>query len=343
MSGLVQVTSSPSLGHADPGLSTVRHSNWMGSFIATAEAILCLSFSSSKATLGTPPFRCPLACRTPSPSITPWIVRPTSLRLRRWTWLPRRSPLTLSTPYPHIFLPTNRGPFTSKMAFWSFQSWCQKSCWTGAVKGFWTSSTGRWQKVTWENCPSQCWTLEAKATLSCRRNNRHEGCFSSRERGLQRTHCEQDPRLCLGRNPSGSEMRWDDTQSSCLLILYRPGAPFKEFVTLPAILDYVEAFTGPTIRAMHTMLINKPPDSGKLTSRHPLHQVFNNNTYLKCQVSSETISSMDVGPPLLSFSTGRPDCVCLDCHGTHWWQKRLSGGASWNACRVWSIAAWLSR
>ncbi|KAK6022151.1 Phytanoyl-CoA dioxygenase [Ostertagia ostertagi] len=24
--------------------------------------------------------------------------------------------------------------------------------------------------------------------------------------------------------------------------------------------------------AMHTMLINKPPDSGKLTSRHPMHQ-----------------------------------------------------------------------
>jgi phytanoyl-CoA hydroxylase len=25
---------------------------------------------------------------------------------------------------------------------------------------------------------------------------------------------------------------------------------------------------------MHTMLINKPPDTGLLTSRHPLHQVF---------------------------------------------------------------------
>jgi len=38
------------------------------------------------------------------------------------------------------------------------------------------------------------------------------------------------------------------------------------------ILDYVEGFTGPNIQAMHTMLINKPPDSGKKTSRHPLHQ-----------------------------------------------------------------------
>lgn len=37
-------------------------------------------------------------------------------------------------------------------------------------------------------------------------------------------------------------------------------------------LDYVQCFTGPNIRAMHTMLINKPPDSGNRTSRHPLHQ-----------------------------------------------------------------------
>ena len=43
------------------------------------------------------------------------------------------------------------------------------------------------------------------------------------------------------------------------------------FVCLPW-QDYVEAFTGPNIRAMHPMLINKPPDSGKMTSRHPLHQ-----------------------------------------------------------------------
>ncbi|XP_004451758.1 phytanoyl-CoA dioxygenase, peroxisomal isoform X1 [Dasypus novemcinctus] len=44
------------------------------------------------------------------------------------------------------------------------------------------------------------------------------------------------------------------------------------YCTLPEILRYVECFTGPDIMAMHTMLINKPPDSGKKTSRHPLHQ-----------------------------------------------------------------------
>ncbi|XP_076428871.1 phytanoyl-CoA dioxygenase, peroxisomal [Peromyscus maniculatus bairdii] len=44
------------------------------------------------------------------------------------------------------------------------------------------------------------------------------------------------------------------------------------YCTLPQILKYVECFTGPNIMAMHTMLINKPSDSGKKTSRHPLHQ-----------------------------------------------------------------------
>uniref|UniRef100_A0A0B7AXV4 phytanoyl-CoA dioxygenase n=1 Tax=Arion vulgaris TaxID=1028688 RepID=A0A0B7AXV4_9EUPU len=44
------------------------------------------------------------------------------------------------------------------------------------------------------------------------------------------------------------------------------------YCALPEVVDYVAAFTGPDVVAMHTMLINKPPDSGKLTSRHPMHQ-----------------------------------------------------------------------
>ncbi|KAI5942589.1 Phytanoyl-CoA dioxygenase, peroxisomal [Manis javanica] len=44
------------------------------------------------------------------------------------------------------------------------------------------------------------------------------------------------------------------------------------YCTLPEILKYVECLTGPNIMAMHTMLINKPPDSGKKTSRDRMHQ-----------------------------------------------------------------------
>ena len=44
------------------------------------------------------------------------------------------------------------------------------------------------------------------------------------------------------------------------------------YIQLPQILKYVACFTGPDIKSVHTMLINKPPDPGTLTSRHPLHQ-----------------------------------------------------------------------
>jgi len=37
-------------------------------------------------------------------------------------------------------------------------------------------------------------------------------------------------------------------------------------------LKYVEPLVGKNIAAMHTMLINKPPDPGTKSSRHPLHQ-----------------------------------------------------------------------
>lgn len=45
-----------------------------------------------------------------------------------------------------------------------------------------------------------------------------------------------------------------------------------EYCCLPEVVDYVECFLGPNVVAMHTMLINKPPDPGKLSSRHPMHQ-----------------------------------------------------------------------
>lgn len=40
------------------------------------------------------------------------------------------------------------------------------------------------------------------------------------------------------------------------------------------LLNYVQCFTGTNIMAMHSMLINKPTDTGSMTSRHPMHQVI---------------------------------------------------------------------
>jgi phytanoyl-CoA hydroxylase len=45
-----------------------------------------------------------------------------------------------------------------------------------------------------------------------------------------------------------------------------------EYCCLPEVIKVVKSFCGDNIMAMHTMLINKCPDTGSLTSRHPLHQ-----------------------------------------------------------------------
>ncbi|CAJ0955648.1 unnamed protein product, partial [Mesorhabditis belari] len=48
-----------------------------------------------------------------------------------------------------------------------------------------------------------------------------------------------------------------------------------DYCKYPAIVDTVKDLIGTpnsNLLAMHTMLINKPPDSGSLTSRHPMHQ-----------------------------------------------------------------------
>ena len=57
---------------------------------------------------------------------------------------------------------------------------------------------------------------------------------------------------------------------------------FAQYIGDPLLLDYVENFTGPNVTAMHTMLINKPPDSGKMTSRHPWHQVSGSCFVILC-------------------------------------------------------------
>mmetsp|Transcript_2632 Transcript_2632/g.3209 ORF Transcript_2632/g.3209 Transcript_2632/m.3209 type:complete len:347 (-) Transcript_2632:2504-3544(-) len=45
-----------------------------------------------------------------------------------------------------------------------------------------------------------------------------------------------------------------------------------EYCKHPRILDYVECFTGPNIRSIHTMIIQKPVVTNAPSSRHPLHQ-----------------------------------------------------------------------
>ena len=87
-----------------------------------------------------------------------------------------------------------------------------------------------------------------------------------------------------------------------------------QYCSLPEILQYVECFTGPDIMAMHTMLINKPPDPGSKSSRHPLHQgrvhltytqeqrsgIYPCRGYLPTLISSLSLSPLSLSPLSLS-------------------------------------------
>ncbi|XP_069703088.1 phytanoyl-CoA dioxygenase, peroxisomal-like [Periplaneta americana] len=88
--------------------------------------------------------------------------------------------------------------------------------------------------------------------------------------------------ICEGRIPKGTmtlmkEVSLKDTEVKGELLYYKVqdiawDEVLSKYILHPKLLDYVECFTGPNIRAINSMIINKPPDSGKMTSKHPLHQ-----------------------------------------------------------------------
>uniref|UniRef100_A0A8C5YFA1 Phytanoyl-CoA dioxygenase, peroxisomal n=1 Tax=Microcebus murinus TaxID=30608 RepID=A0A8C5YFA1_MICMU len=89
--------------------------------------------------------------------------------------------------------------------------------------------------------------------------------------------CRQEVKplgLHIMRDVTISKSEYDpkNEQMVCKIQDFQEDEELFRYCTLPEILKYVECFTGPNIMAMHTMMINKPPDSGKKTSRHPLHQ-----------------------------------------------------------------------
>ncbi|KAG0418041.1 hypothetical protein HPB47_005170 [Ixodes persulcatus] len=79
------------------------------------------------------------------------------------------------------------------------------------------------------------------------------------------------PGLVVMKDVALLDAKSDERVINKLQELYMDDVLFG-YCTLPQILDYATSFCGPNLMAMHTMLINKPPDVGTLTSRHPLHQ-----------------------------------------------------------------------
>ncbi|KAJ3087981.1 hypothetical protein HK102_009842 [Quaeritorhiza haematococci] len=73
----------------------------------------------------------------------------------------------------------------------------------------------------------------------------------------------------LARSPEGKKMKGEKIIAK--VTDYSDDPVLFEYCQRPEVLDYVQCFTGPNIKAMHTMVINKPPNVGE-TGRHPLHQ-----------------------------------------------------------------------
>ncbi len=58
----------------------------------------------------------------------------------------------------------------------------------------------------------------------------------------------------------------------CIVVALQYDPVLSGYCTQAGILEHVQSIIGPDIMAMHTMLINKPPDPGTKSSRHPMHQ-----------------------------------------------------------------------
>ncbi|XP_046878640.1 phytanoyl-CoA dioxygenase, peroxisomal [Hypomesus transpacificus] len=83
----------------------------------------------------------------------------------------------------------------------------------------------------------------------------------------------QVPGLVVMRDVAISRSEFvQDQKAVSKLQDFQEDSELFRYCSLPQILKFVECFTGPNVMAMHTMLINKPPDAGKKTSRHPMHQ-----------------------------------------------------------------------
>uniref|UniRef100_T2MJ14 phytanoyl-CoA dioxygenase n=1 Tax=Hydra vulgaris TaxID=6087 RepID=T2MJ14_HYDVU len=108
--------------------------------------------------------------------------------------------------------------------------------------------------------------LVVKNLVSCEELKRYEERFSD---------------ICDKRVPCGEMTVMRDVNQTPLKnsnhLVYKiqdfqADSVLSNYFKNPSLLKYAECFVGKCIMAIHTMLINKPPDCGKKSSRHPIHQ-----------------------------------------------------------------------
>lgn len=101
---------------------------------------------------------------------------------------------------------------------------------------------------------------------------------------------------------------------------FQDDATFFKYCQSPDVLKYVQCFTGPHIRSIHTMLINKPPDVGP-TGRHPLHQDL---IYFPMRPAEKIVCSWTAMEPI----TRANGCLVV-MPGTHKGQLLEHGYPEW--------------
>jgi len=82
-----------------------------------------------------------------------------------------------------------------------------------------------------------------------------------------------------------------------------------EYCRHPDVIKYVTGIIGPNLRSVHTMLINKPPDVGVGSSRHPLHQDL---WYFPFRPAEHVVAAWTA----MQHIDRENGCLCVD-PGTH--------------------------
>lgn len=89
---------------------------------------------------------------------------------------------------------------------------------------------------------------------------------------LCRKEVKVSPKMVFMRDISKKGVDKTKVENVTKLQLFQEDPVLKNFSENPKTLRFVKAFTGPSCSSCNSMLIQKPPDPGTRSSRHPVHQ-----------------------------------------------------------------------
>eukprot|EP00696_Hemimastix_kukwesjijk_P003652 gnl/Hemi2/14467_TR4909_c0_g1_i1.p1 gnl/Hemi2/14467_TR4909_c0_g1~~gnl/Hemi2/14467_TR4909_c0_g1_i1.p1 ORF type:complete len:348 (-),score=84.17 gnl/Hemi2/14467_TR4909_c0_g1_i1:192-1235(-) len=96
--------------------------------------------------------------------------------------------------------------------------------------------------------------------------------YRSRFVAIANGEVERAPGMLVMRDVAIAKLKGNGEQAITKLQDWQNDAVLFEYCQDPHILRVVRGIIGPNFRSVHTMLINKPPDVGVGSSRHPPHQ-----------------------------------------------------------------------